>query len=361
MTGTRGKSTVTRLIAAALEEAGLSVLTKTTGSKPALLLPDGREEEVRRRGHPTILEQKRILKRAARLGVDAVVIEMMSIQPECARVESCRLVEPHLLVVTNVRLDHRPEQGWSKPAIARSLASSIPPRTHVFLLEEEQRPEFEAAAAKVRARIVVVGRGHQGRAVEPEEKRWPGFEENIRLAGAVADFLGLPREVAGRGIRRAKPDFGSLKAWLVEYGNPPVPWILVSAFAANEPESTAAILACLKEKLPATSSARVGVLNFRADRGDRTLQWLKACRDGFLDDLDRLYIVGSHVHSLKVRKLARQNRKVIPLAFVSPQEVMARIVADDPDGATLVGMGNMGGLGEEFVNLWAEEGTPYAF
>src|SRR4030043_114997 len=79
VTGTRGKSTVTRMIAAALKEAGLPVLGKTTGSKPVLILPQGREKEITRRGLPTILEQKSFIRGAAVLGVRAGVAEMMSI------------------------------------------------------------------------------------------------------------------------------------------------------------------------------------------------------------------------------------------------------------------------------------------
>src|ERR1043165_5680056 len=41
--GTRGKSTTTRLIAAALRAGGRRVVAKTTGAEPRLLLPDGSE------------------------------------------------------------------------------------------------------------------------------------------------------------------------------------------------------------------------------------------------------------------------------------------------------------------------------
>ncbi|MBM3285322.1 MAG: poly-gamma-glutamate synthase PgsB, partial [Candidatus Aminicenantes bacterium] len=208
VTGTRGKSSVTRLVAAALREAHFSVLARTTGSKPVLLFPDGREEVIKRKGKPTILEAKKILRKASSLGADALVVEMMSIQPECLRVESRRIIRPHVLVVTNVRLDHREEQGRSKPEIASSLASAIPPRATVFLSEEELRPEFEAAAAKMNARIVGVARGFFGEAPGTDQTPWPGFEENIRLTLAVSDFLGIPREAAWRGIGRAQPDFG---------------------------------------------------------------------------------------------------------------------------------------------------------
>ncbi len=359
ITGTRGKSTVTRLIAAALREARFSVLAKTTGSKAVLIFPDGREEEIKRKGKPTILEAKKILKEGGRLGVDALVIEMMSIQPECALVESRRMIKPHILGITNVRLDHRDEQGRSKPEIAASLASAIPPQATVFLPEEELRPEFESAAAKAKAKIVGVHKGVFGEALGSEQAAWPGFEENIRLALAVTDSLGVPKEVAWRGIGRAEPDFGSLKAWQAELGRPPAAWILISAFAANEPESTAIILAYLKRRLSFVGRKMIGVLNFRQDRGDRSLQWLEACQDGFFSGFDRLYVIGGHVHSFRLKKLARANGCFVPLAATSPAAVMKKITADEPAGGVLVGMGNMGGLGAKLVVLWEEEGKPY--
>jgi hypothetical protein len=38
---------------------------------------------------------------------------------------------------------------------------------------------------------------------------------------------------------------------------------------------------------------------------------------------------------------------------------MKKITADEPAGAVLVGMGNMGGLGAKLVELWEQTGKPY--
>jgi len=46
--GIRGKSTVTRLIAGVLREAGIQTLAKTTGSAAMVILPNG--EEIRIEG-----------------------------------------------------------------------------------------------------------------------------------------------------------------------------------------------------------------------------------------------------------------------------------------------------------------------
>ena len=46
--GTRGKSSVTRLIAAGLRGAGIRTFAKTTGTLPRMILPDGSEIPVDR-------------------------------------------------------------------------------------------------------------------------------------------------------------------------------------------------------------------------------------------------------------------------------------------------------------------------
>jgi hypothetical protein len=50
--GIRGKSTVTRLIAGVLREAGIQTLAKTTGSAARVILPNGDEIPIRRRSSP---------------------------------------------------------------------------------------------------------------------------------------------------------------------------------------------------------------------------------------------------------------------------------------------------------------------
>jgi len=361
VTGTRGKSTVTRFIAASLRESGHNVLGKTTGSKPVIILPDGREEEIRRTGLPTILEEKKVLRRAAELGLRTLVVELMSIQPESSRTESQRILRPQILVITNVRLDHRDEMGQTKPEIARSLARAIPAGGTVFLPDEECYPEFERAADKMKARIVRVKKEHAG-----EEGPPPGitpllfFEEDLRLALAVSSHLGVRRDAALRGIALAEPDFGSLKIWEAGMGTPPAPWLLVSAFAANEPESTAFILARLKERLSLPDRNFVGILNFRRDRGDRTRQWLTALEAGYFRDFSRFFFVGAHVHSLRLRKLSASAQHFTPLASESAPAVMNEIVARTNRSAVLVGVGNMGGLGEALVKYWQKIGRPYA-
>src|SRR5262245_18045877 len=91
--GTRGKSTTTRLIAAALRAGGRKVVAKTTGSEPRLILPDGREEAWPRRGPASVREQVRFIARAVEIGADTIVAECMAIRPELVLASERHLIQ----------------------------------------------------------------------------------------------------------------------------------------------------------------------------------------------------------------------------------------------------------------------------
>ena len=340
---------MTRLIAAVLKEAGYPVLAKTTGSRAVLILPDGREEEIIRRGLPSVLEQKKVLRVAADLGVRALVAEMMSIRPECLTVESRLLFRPQVLVVTNVRLDHREEMGWTKPEIARSLASAFPPGGVVFILGDDGYPDFERAAASVRARIIRL-----------KKAGLSSFsEENEALAASVAAHFDVSPAIVRKGLALARPDFGSFRAWEAGLGSPPAPWTLVSAFAANEPESSGRILARIQEKTFRAGRPLIALLNFRSDRGDRTRQWLDAQEKGYFTGFRRIYVVGAHGHALRTRIKSRGRRIFIPLPGRSASAITDRIASLEGTASVLIGLGNIGGIGESLVEHWQKIGRAH--
>jgi hypothetical protein len=253
-------------------------------------------------------------------------------------------------VVTNVRLDHREEMGWTKREIARSLSSAIRPGTTVFIPGSELYPEFEAAAGRAGVQIIALESAATG----------SFFDEDSRLAAAVASRLGVSEAAALRGISAAAADFGSLKAWEAELGVPPETWTLVSAFAANEPESSRLILNHLQESLITNGRPLIGILNFRADRGDRTRQWLDAYRQDFFSDFRSLYGVGAHVYSLSLRRRSGRSPSLILLSDRTAPVIMEKLASREAAGPVLIGLGNIGGLGEALVEHWQRIGRPHA-
>ncbi len=232
MTGTRGKSSVVRLLTAALREDGFTVLAKTTGSRPMHLLPDGNEEVIPRRGPASIVENKNLLKMGATLGVRALVAEMMSIHPENIFTESAYFIRPHVLVVTNVRPDHVAQMGSTHESVARSLSAAISHKATVVVPEKEYLPIFEETAKQHEARIVRV---HENEKLDMSGLPYE-LEENVRLSLAVTDLLNIDRQTALRGIQKARPDLGATRVWRTKVGVDSLTWHMVSLFAANDPQ-----------------------------------------------------------------------------------------------------------------------------
>jgi poly-gamma-glutamate synthase PgsB/CapB len=358
VTGTRGKSSVTRLIAACLGESGMPVLAKTTGSKPCLILPDGKEQEIMRQGRTSILEGKMVMKVATKRGVQALVQEMMSIHPESLQTEALRMLKPHILVITNVRLDHLDAVGNTKEDMARCFASGIPKKSTVFVPEEEFYPVFRQMAEKRRAELILVPENGIEDVAEPsDEAPAQEFEPNIRLAVAVADFLGKDRYKAYRAAIGAHPDFGSLKVWKSDRESTARGWYFVSAFAANDPESTREVLDKLEARGLFEEKARIGLLNLRQDRGDRTKQWLHALREKDPFAFDRLVLIGDHAPVLRNKLKGRLAAGITVLRMKKPEQLTARLFDLVEKEAVVIGIGNMGGMGQRLVDYWERIGA----
>jgi poly-gamma-glutamate synthase PgsB/CapB len=351
---------VVRLIAACLRDSRMLVLAKTTGSKPCLIFPDGTEGEIKRRGHPTILEGKKILKVAAQTGVHTVVLEMMSIRPESLRTEAIRMMKPHVLVITNIRADHVDEIGKTREEIACSFASAIPKRSTVVIPEEEIYPAIQQKAERADARLILVPQKLSvGGELYGEDILASEFEQNFRIALAVTEILGKDPAKAYRAAKKAPPDFGGLKVWQAKKDSPISGWYFVSAFAANDPETTKEVLLRLEHRGLFAGRKRIGLLNLRKDRGGRTLQWFNALQEGGAYTFDRLMIAGEHAFALRDKLKARTKYEVTVVKEKNPVDLEAFIYTLEKEEAVVFGMGNMGGLGRVLVDYWEMTGNPY--
>ncbi len=368
VTGIRGKSSVARLIAAALREGGGAVTAKTTGSRPVAIGPDGSERTIARLGAASILEQRGIVARAAREGSRALVAEMMAVRPETLRAESRRLLRPGLLAITNVRADHLDAMGADRDAIARSLSAAIPERGVVFVPAEDNHPAFAAAASRAGAEIVPVPPMDEE---ERERIRLPyeEFEPNIRLALAVAERAGVTRTTAAEGIARVVPDYGSLKMWRIgPSATTGGSYDAVSLFAANEPESTRMALDRARSILDREGRRPwIGLLALRRDRGDRTIQWVDALASGAFADLSSILMLGDRAHAAERRFRRRAAKaaavprpRVLASSARRAGEIVAEALAEAGASASppvIVGIGNMVGIGESLVGLWDAAGS----
>ena len=355
VTGTRGKSSVTRMMASILREDGRRVLAKTTGSEARTILPGGEEIDIPRRGIVSIIEQKKFIKQAADLNADSVVAEIMSIHPENHHVESHKLLKPNIVVITNVRRDHIDAMGETEEEIASIFCLDIPEKATVFVLEKEKRHVFQATVEEMGGELVEVESGISSSIVEraPELVRRE-FVENIDLVYSLGRHLGIDEEVITRGILTAEQDIGAIRIWEYRSKGSGKLCYLVNAFAANDPESTLYVISKVREVLPEASGNLVGLLCLRADRGDRTLQWIEALANGMSGCFSRVYVTGGHARVVN-RKLAG----VHLLRNRPPEKMMESIMAEVEDRAVVFGCGNIVGTGQQLVDYWNRAGAVY--
>jgi poly-gamma-glutamate synthase PgsB/CapB len=353
VSGTRGKSTVTRLLAAVLREDVRMVMAKTTGAEAKLLWPDGSETEVRRRGVASILEQKTLLKNAARQSVDCLVAEVMSIHPENHLVESQQILKPDIVVITNFWPDHVDAQGQTENETAHCLSLDIPDEATVFAPEGSCTGVLETAVAKAGGNLMTIPHGGSAATsdIDPELARRE-FAGNLYLVYAVAKHIGVKDEIIDKGLKTASQDIGAFKIWEWRSGMPERRLFVVNGFAANDPESTVRVLAKAGDLLPTRTRPLVGLLCLRRDRGDRTEQWIEALKDGMANQFSRIYVSGGHA-----KVVARRLDSVIELTSRSPEKLMETIVSENEEGTVIFGFGNIVGMGRQLVDYWDSNGV----
>ncbi len=130
--GTRGKSSVTRLIAGGLRASGMKVIAKTTGTKPRFIISNNEEFPIKRLGKPNIGEDKKIFRQAVKYKPDAIVLECMALVPEYQWTSAHRIVKSNIGVITNARADHLDVMGPTVLDVAKNLSNTIPKHGKFF-------------------------------------------------------------------------------------------------------------------------------------------------------------------------------------------------------------------------------------
>ena len=124
--GTRGKSSVTRLIAAGLRGGNLKTIAKTTGTTPRIINEYGKDVAIHRLRSASIGEQIKLMRYFSNKRPDVLVIECMAVNPQYQWTSEQSIVKSTLGVITNVRQDHLDEMGTTNEEIAYSLSNTIP-------------------------------------------------------------------------------------------------------------------------------------------------------------------------------------------------------------------------------------------
>ncbi len=351
--GTRGKSSVTRLIAAGLRSAGLRTCAKTTGTLPRFIRPDGTEEAIERVGRTNIIEQVHIIRKAAELGAEAVVLECMALHPLLQSLCELDIVRATHGVITNARPDHLDVMGPTPADVARALAGTVPVKGLLFTAERDPRQLciLGEVARDRESQFKIVADADIDRVTAAELQGFSYIEhpDNVALSLSVCQSLGIDRKTALRGMWQAAPDPGAMSQWTVEQHSRRM--TLVNAFAANDPQSTDRIWH-LANSMNTEADTRIAVVNCRSDRPERSVQMAEMCARW--TNLDTAFAIGTGTEVFLKRALASGFSAVrLQAAERQPAETLFNKLRDVSGRLGLImGLGNIAGVGMELVELF---------
>ena len=352
--GSRGKSSVTRLIAAGLRAGGIRTYGKTTGTSPRVIDPQGLEIPIHRLRGASIGEQVKMFRYFDRKQPKALVVECMAIQPNYQWLSEHQMIHSTIGVITNVRPDHTKEMGPGLVQIAKSLSNSIPFNGKAFTSETDLLPVMQDIAGQRGTELVSVPADAVS-AEEMERFTYVEHPENVSLALAVCGACGVDRDVAIAGMFKAHPDPGAMRLVNIQVDGKQITF--VNGFAANDPDSTLRIWRQIEDLRQGTDQSII-LLNSRIDRFPRTLQLVDMVTEHIQPDV--LVLVGGRTAKAK-RRAQHEGMaagQVIDLGEASPERVFQACLKQSTSRALIFGIGNMGGGGGEIVEYFKYHTTP---
>ncbi|MBS3742243.1 MAG: poly-gamma-glutamate synthase PgsB [Candidatus Cloacimonetes bacterium] len=348
--GTRGKSSVTRLIAAGLRAGGKKTIAKTTGSAPRVILESGEELPIERMFGANIREQTKIMKFAARRKIDALVLECMAITPEYQWVTEHKMAESDVGVITNIRPDHLDVMGPGIKNVAYSICNTIPSKAKLYTSEEKYFNVINRIARENETQAIFTDKS---KVSDEEIKKFPFFahKENVSLALEVCKNYGIDRSVALNGMYKMKPDIGATKVYTVDRFDKKIHF--VHALAANDPKSTRTVIKNIKQVYEQIEEIYI-LLNTREDRFFRSKQLIKMLAK---EEFEKLYLIGRE--TARVKSFALKNKidqsKIMNIGWTYGDELITLLSQLDKKEIWLFGIGNIGGNGGLIVKYFKQE------
>ena len=346
--GTRGKTSVVRLIAAGLSAGGLRVCSKTTGSFAAVTGPDGEDYPLHRPTQPNIVEQMRVMRRLVAFEPDVVVIECMALQPQYQELTERQMVCSTHGVITNARADHLDVMGPEPHDVALALAGSVPYSARLFTAERAFLDVFRKVASDRRSELIHTSEDE----VSDDEMSEFGYAEhaeNVALALAVCADLGVDRATALAGMQALKPEVGATRIQEIDFFGRSL--VFVNAFAANDPESTEMIWKRVVERY-GENRYKLAVVNCRFDRPQRSQQLAQVA--AAWTPADHYILMGSGT-LLFARAAIRAGLSVSDMTVAEGMdtgELFETVLEHSEGDALIVGMCNVHGGGAELARYF---------
>ena len=342
--GARGKSSVTRLIAAGLRAGGIKTIAKTTGSAPRIIDNKGDDHIIHRIRAASIGEQIKLIKEFSKQKPKAIVMECMAVQPEYQWVTEQKMMRSSIGVITNVRPDHLDEMGPTEEDVAKSLCNSIPTNGTLITAEEKHKSILQSVANSNKSDIIF---SDESTITMDELNKFKYIEhpQNIAIALDVCDKMGIKRDIALKGMYSVQPDLGALIVWRLKVDGGYIQF--VNGMAANDPVSTLQIWKFVIDRYPANTGTAV-FFNSRDDRPIRTKQMLELT---FKEIKPDYFIIRGDKIDSKIQRLAHYSPDTKVQAFRLNEQLQKTTdaILTLPDDVLVYAIGNQVGEGQEIL------------
>lgn len=349
--GTRGKTTVTRLITGMLKEADLWVIGKTSGTSEGIIYWDAEEDEEeeihpRRRGS-LITDQLKLTREAAQLEADALVCECKAIDPDEQKLFQNQLLQGNIGVITNVYEDHLDVMGPTLDQVAEAYADTIPHEGFLVVTDGPYVDYFKQIALLRDTEVLVVDQE------EIDDDLLDQFAyfvlpENVALALGVAKILEIDEDIAIQGMLNAAPDPGALR--IIPLAHEKNPSYFVNGFAASDATSALDILDEVEYQGYETDNAIV-IMNCHPDRPDVTKQFATEVLPEL--SIDKIILIGKGTSPLSdaFEEGVFTANEIYDCENVEMEQVL-EILEEDLSGQIIIGLGNFNDVAEELIHLF---------
>lgn len=339
VTGTRGKSLLVRMITELFTADGRTVTAKVTGEQPQYYTSANGWRRWPRGAPARIGEQLSFIRRVAAEKPELMLLENMALQPENHFIAATRLVQPTLVIVTNIHPDHQEIMGETAVDVARTIGFSFPRGATVLTPYSPDVQLIEQQAVANGCRFV---------SVETESKQPNQPFTFMNDYYAILDWLRQEFDLSASALQR------TVARWQhqIEPSRFTVPLArnrhFINLFTCNDVRSSQQLIRSL-EAADVTKPPFDIVLSCRADRPLRTLAFLRWLVPTFPDA--RIILVGAFPLLTVRRELRRLQADAKSVSFergVDPGKIFNRLADRERH---VLGLGNYVRSGERIISF----------
>ena len=322
--GTRGKTTVSKIIIQALNNHGIRTIGRTTGSEACIINPDGSIKNFVRKKGARITEIIPFVRLCKKESVDCLVVECMALTPENQKIFSSKLVKPTHVVITNSYIDHICEIGEDKKTTMWALSNSVSKDSIIIATDAEYQ--------ELGNEFYLVNDLYQ------EVSELPVNRQSLNIGYTLLKLFGINKEYVLEAAKQITPDIGLHDKLIVGSS------VLYPYFSINDLDTMSKSIKEIGEQ------GKVSLIfNNRADREYRIKTFEKALYEN-IEYVEKLYIIGDYPQKVK-RYLSHWCRAEIIIS--NANEIISEI--NNSANAIFLGLGNIKGPGEAIVRYYTEE------